>query len=395
MIAVAVAGAVLEDGTKIRRAKLRGVPSGGLVIEPVQDPVGTDLTERYGAPVLADDGPGAPVKWTKIQLLHAVRGELVAAAEYAERPAPTLRYRAKVKLHGTNAGIQIHPDGRVIAQGRNRALTIADDQYGFAAWVAERRDVFTSLAQPDGLIVLFGEWAGPGIQKKVATTKVPAKFFAVFAVQIGDPILEASRIAACPSHIAGMLPEIDGLHVLPWFGPTFELDFGDAEQMQGEVDRINAQVDAVEQCDPWVEATFGVRGVGEGLVLYPLPDGAEGDFEPQPRDEVTDAMFKAKGEKHQVMKSDRPVMIDPTVLASIDAFVDAFVTEARLEQAVGEVFGTEAPSLKQMGPFLKWIGQDILAEGQAELEASGLAWKQVSRAVTLHARSWLLGRVRS
>ena len=51
-------------------------------------------------------------------------------------------YRATVKLHGTNAGVQCSPEGLVL-QSRSRVITVDEDNAGFAAliWSECRRKV--------------------------------------------------------------------------------------------------------------------------------------------------------------------------------------------------------------------------------------------------------------
>lgn len=65
------------------------------------------------------------------------------------------------KLDGTNAQIYITEFCDIYAGSRNRWLTRADDNYGFAAWVqANRRDLLKL-----GPGRHFGEWWGKGIQR--------------------------------------------------------------------------------------------------------------------------------------------------------------------------------------------------------------------------------------
>jgi hypothetical protein len=51
-----------------------------------------------------------------------------------------ISYRSKIKLHGTNAAVQLHEDGRVLAQSRKRVLGDTCDNAGFHAWVTKQRD---------------------------------------------------------------------------------------------------------------------------------------------------------------------------------------------------------------------------------------------------------------
>jgi len=145
----------------------------------------------------------------------------------------------------------------------------------------------------------------------------------------------------------------------------------------------------VEKEDPWVRDVFGVSGTGEGLVYYPvagLPDVGS-------RWALSTFAFKAKGEKHRVKAATAAVEVAPEKLASAAAFTEAFVTQARLEQALAEAAGDRA-EITSIGPFLAWIGQDIKKEGADELEASELEWKDVSKSVQAAARSWFLDEVR-
>lgn len=101
-------------------------------------------------------------------------------------------------------------------------------------------------------------------------------------------------------------------------------------------------------------------------------------------------MFKAKGEKHRVARQKKPAQIDPEVAASSDDFVSMMVTPARLEQGLTEAIGGEL-LMTRMGKFLQWIAADVRKESVAELEAGGLVWKQVGRAVGVAAKTWFSG----
>jgi hypothetical protein len=166
-------------------------------------------------------------------------------------------------------------------------------------------------------------------------------------------------------------------------------DFADRAQMTEALDRINAMVADVELEDPWVRDAFGVRGIGEGLVLYPIEGVAFDEHGRADRDAYVPWMFKAKGEKHQVVRQRQPAQIDPEIARSVEAFVDLFVTPSRLAQGVEQACGGTI-DVHRMGAFLKWISQDIEKESSAELEASGLTWKEVAKAVGQRARDWLL-----
>lgn len=86
--------------------------------------------------------------------------------------------------------------------------------------------------------------------------------------------------------------------MLPYYG-QLDLNFGDPKQLQAAADAINQMVEEVEKTDPWVKDNFDIEGVGEGLVMYPQVEDIV------TRDRYTQLIFKAKGEKHQVVRDYR------------------------------------------------------------------------------------------
>lgn len=320
------------------------------------------------------------VAWGSIELLHNVVRTLQHLHELGE-PLPVVEYRAKVKLHGSNCAVQLVEDG-LVAQSRTALLTPEADYKGFAAWAHAHAAYFARL--PRGLVI-FGEWCGPGVEKGMAISQVPTKQFAVFAVQRGDEIRYA------PEEIEAQLL-VDGrpetLHVLPWQGAPVAVDFGARASLDAVAAELSQRVAEVEREDPWVKTRFGVTGLGEGLVLYPvrvtpaLPADAA-----TARAAIARLMFKAKGEKHRTAGAKVAVQVDATVVASIEEFVALMVTEPRLQQGLGAVGGREP---KLTGRFLAWIAEDVRKESAAELEAAGLTWSQVDKAVQVRARTWFL-----
>lgn len=298
-------------------------------------------------------------------------------------------YRGKVKLHGTNAGIRIGSGGVVAAQSRTQIITPQSDNAGFARWVESTRDYWAGLVgdSSDVTFTVFGEWCGQGIMRGTAISNIGKKVFAVFAivVTIGAETREESALISHPdaiSEILGTLPS--DVHVLPWYGDEFSVDFRDPTNLAATVATLNKVVADIEPCDPWVKQVFGVEGTAEGVVYYPSAGKA-----------VTvkgfgELAFKAKGEKHKVVATKAAVQVDPEVAANVDAFVAMFVTQGRLEQGLTAVGGSL--EMKNIGPFLKWVGTDVQKESVAELEASGLTWDQVQKGVQTAAREWFIAK---
>lgn len=231
-----------------------------------------------------------------------------------------------------------------------------------------------------------------GIQKGCSIHQVKKPIFAIFAMIESNTNFEGqTRIWSEPSlielaltHLLDQVPEI---YVLPWEGGEITVDWTDsAEQLQSVIDLFNKEVERVETCDPWVKETFGIEGTGEGLVYYPVSSRHNS------RDDFSNLGFKAKGDKHKVVKTKKAVQVDPEVAASMLAFVEMVCTEARLEQGVAEACGGEYIH-KKIGPFVGWVASDIKKECEAELQAAGLKWKPTAKVITNYARSWYLKKI--
>lgn len=319
------------------------------------------------------------VPWGSVELLHNVVRTLDHLSGLGH-PLPVVEYRAKVKLHGTNCAVQITDRG-VVAQSRTSLLEPQADYKGFATWVRAHDAYFSAL--PRGLVV-FGEWCGPGVEKGMAISQARSKVFAVFAIRRGDRSIDQPDEL---HDILGTAGAPDSLFVLPWEGAAVTIDFGARADMERIVAELNDRVAEVEREDPWVKRVLGISGLGEGLVFYPVAvDGA-----PPSAELVERLMFKAKGEKHRTAGTRTAVQVDASVVASVEEFVALMVTDARLRQGLTEACGGVREP-RSTGAFLAWVVADVRKESAAELEASGLSWGQVEKAVQARARAWFLTR---
>lgn len=322
-------------------------------------------------------------KFPSIEGFHNVKKSIAKTDAH-----PNCIYSAKVKIHGTNAGVTIMPNGKVYAQSRNRIITPDDDNMGFAHWVENTKNYWTQLRWRKCPITVFGEWFGEGIMKSTSASQVPGKHFAVFAIMNEFNMFSSDT----DSWVKGIIfnekykniPE--NLHVIPKLVVNGQLqiniNFNSDESVDYAVNVLNKAIEDIERCDPFIYETFGIDGPGEGIVLTPVGTPLIEDYSLY--------SFKVKGEKHKNVKQKKPVQIDPEKAASIDEFVDNVLTTARLEQGMYETVGNLDFDKKNLGGFLKWIGQDVQKECRDELEASGLEWKDVVKSLQNTARNWFL-----
>jgi hypothetical protein len=326
-----------------------------------------------------------------------VRGARKWAGHIDYQGGSVITYRPKVKLHGTNAAIHIR-DGKVVAaQKRTSVLNWPhEDNAGFAAYV---HNVFKPAYDQEGFggydYVIHGEWAGPGVQKGVAASQAPQKFFAAFAIEPTRPketyyVTDPGLIAAIVYGGLGRKPgDYPDFHVLPWADHAVPVDIfsrGDQPDTLSADEfaaRVNRLVESCEITDPWIKATFGISGTGEGYVYYPVKSTMT-----LATQTGLEFMFKAKGEEHRVVKSRDAATVAPLTDSNLISLVEKLVTEARLKQGLQEALGGEADT-KRMGEFLKWVGNDVEKECMAEIADSGFDWKTASKQVTRVAATWL------
>lgn len=310
--------------------------------------------------------------WPSIGKLHDAQSSALRAR------LPRVTYRAKVKLHGTNAAIRVDADGTVTAQSRTKDLTPGKDtdNFGFAAWVDAVVPCITRRAKD---YVLFGEWYGCGVQKGVALAQLTTKHFAVFAA------LYDGQLLVCPVAIAGLVGG-QWCDVLNWVrgaDNTYVFDFSSDTTNELVVARLNAEVEAIDKECPWALAVHGLRGPGEGVVLFPeLPD------EDLILETFARLSFKAKGESHRTSGKSAASLRAPASGDVVD-FVNSVLTPARLDQGVSELLQLGVPrGAANTSQFLKWIGNDVQRECAGELEASSLDWKAVSKILAGRAAKW-------
>lgn len=305
---------------------------------------------------------------------------------YAMLNGPVVDYRAKIKLHGTNAAIRCE-NGEVYAQKRTSDITPDEDNAGFAKWLEPHKDAW-KIRSDIGLepVTYFGEWAGPGVQKGDAVSLLSKKYFFIFAVQLGD------RMIVDPAEIEITLPmdvyssALDDVIVLPWTEPLFTVDFSDTVAADSLAETLTLIAETVGVRDPLIYNTFEVDGPGEGIVMVPIAKAGT----TLSRDEYSARTFKVKAARHGAKKAkvaSRTIAIPD---GAVD-FVEMFVTESRCMQALIE--GCAGVAEKPRTPdFLQWLGADVKKESVVELSEAGLEWKQVAKLINAAGVKWFHAR---
>lgn len=297
-------------------------------------------------------------------------------------PLPNdINFKGTVKLHGTNASFVFSTEG-LSYQSRTGIITPLKDNAGFATFYSSKENV-ARLEKIDAqfradhklsyeaVIAYFGEWCGGNIQKGVGLSQL-SKRFVLFGIK--EYVDDENSIWYPIEGIRD--PEMNFFNITDY--PTFEitLDLNDPAKI---TETLSELTDAVEAECPFCKA-FGIsNSTGEGIVWI---TEFTGDL----------LRFKSKGEKHSVVGKKPKDALSAEKVDGIAEFANYTVTENRLNQAIEQVFTTNAedPDIKKTGVFLKWIVEDIIKEELDTLVESGLTAKDVQGEISKKARTWFM-----
>jgi hypothetical protein len=291
-----------------------------------------------------------------------------------------VHYGGKPKVHGISGAFQITPQGDVVFQSKRKILDIDNDQDNMVKFNQQYSSVWSKAAQ-DNDIVFYGEWAGPRINKGDAVQRTDKPRFYIFAVGLGvvhhphdeDKFISEWMITD-PEAIATYLPkgiDPDLVRVLPW-ETHYSFNFTSEETLAPELARLNADVSIFDIVDPYFKREFGIEHPGEGLVCVRKSSNI-GELSGE---DYARSTFKAKTAKHRVRKQGKPALPKDPLPPTVPAFVEAYVTDARLNQAIDEICET-MPHISQTGKIVAWMLTDIQKEGQKELDDMNLSFLKV------------------
>ena len=325
------------------------------------------------------------IGWPSIEQFRNVVKRVKDQATYHNVPLPKLTFNGSVKLHGTNASIVKNMQtNEMWYQSREQIITPESDNAGFARWASNNIGVvdhlFSIVAKDNDLVAIYGEWCGQGIQKGVAISQLP-KMFIIFGVRTvknevvkwlsPDQLLDIANQFGETSTSIFSIQEFD-----TW---TIDIDFCHPELIQNKLVELTQNV---EDCCP-VGKDFGVKGIGEGIVWKCVSDWDN--------IKTDDLIFKVKGAKHSDTKTKQTATVDIEKVNSINEFAVNVTTDHRLEKMVDSMKQSGFDlDIKNMGTFLKLVGNDVLKEESDVIEASGLEKKEIMPAVNKIAKQWFM-----
>jgi len=311
---------------------------------------------------------------------------------------PVIKAQLTEKLHGTNASVCFsNPDGFWI-QSRTSIITPQDDNAATAFFAEKNKDVWMGLIRSlvseynidldKNIICLYFEWCGLGIQKKTAITGLDKKIavlfshFKVAAMEelINDAGEDVSEHKWLETKIDGkwISDESADIYNINDF-PTYEVDLDLANPTKSLEELTKLVEEVIEPASP-VGKKFGFeKNTGEGTVAtFALNDKLY--------------KFKVKGLEHAVKQ--RVKVLEPVDDAKVQLLQEVAqkVTPGwRLEQMfdlANDVLNGGRPEMKNMGPFIKLLSEDIKKEESETIESFGVNFKEVMAPASTIAREF-------
>lgn len=307
---------------------------------------------------------------------------------YVDAVLPKIKFQGTVKAHGTNGGVRFTKDGELVAQSRERDLSLTQDNAGFYLFVQSNKEILSKLASSligdADAVVIFGEWCGGNIQGGVALNQIE-KMFAIFGIKTltGETekwVANSDLIPALNSIVDIETLNKNKIFAIPQFGVfEMEIDFENPSDYQNKLVEITDQIE--NECP--IGKYFGVSGVGEGAVW--CHNSEEYGF----------LTMKVKGEKHSNSKVRKLAPVDEEAFSQAKEFAENYTTQARLEQGIS-VLRSELmlePDQKNLGEFIRWVVSDVFKEEETGIIENNLDPKKVSKEIVNIARKFYLSRL--
>lgn len=323
-----------------------------------------------------------------------------------------LQVRGKPKLHGVSMTVS----ARTTAGGRTMVtsqLRKGGDPSGRASagYGRIREEVEATLwsgrALAWGEVGIFAEWAGPGVQKKDAVTKIDRPRLFVFgawflnggsALGLADryrageegidkrEVWRKTNLVTCPETLARIINPCEHVEIIPWVTDDVRTEFMDDERAERVAEMANSYVGRCASVDPYIREKFGVSAPGEGLVMMPVSRA----FNEATLNDFSELAWKAKTDAHSVKQTARPAAVRFEPPENVERFVADFVTQARIDQIAGESFPGEPARKSGTGRFITALIEDVMKESVEERAALGAEEGMILSALRNAAReAWL------
>jgi hypothetical protein len=298
-----------------------------------------------------------------------------------------------IKLHGTHADILVHHDDTIVLQSKNVAnITLANDNQGFAAAMADKAHVILSLRDryiarwkelnptlqldPQHPVLVAGEWIGMNIQKDVAISRLSRRFV-IISANINNSWVQDNLYSSieCPSSAIYNISRGGAFHATLY--PQ------DIARTLAEVEPL---AEAVAASCPFA-ASLDSPGEGEGIVWKP-----SSSYNAYPS-----LWFKTKGGRFKPTFIAAPKFIPVDQQAKRDAadkVAAIWCTDERLQQGWDYLEEVSVQrNMKALGRYLRWVQGDILVEEKGHIDEYNIDEGILRISIARIAKAWYIRRV--
>lgn len=310
---------------------------------------------------------------------------------------PTLKAIGTEKIHGTNFSVGFNTKDGLWFQKKTEVITPTQDNAGSAFWGSGRKGelihLINSLAIEYDInlethsILLCGEWAGDGVQKKAAVTGLKKSFF-IFQHFKVSPINQDDKQTGTfwlETLVDGKYIEDkeSGIYNLMNF-QTYEIDI-DFNNPLLSYNKMNEMVAEIELKSP-VGKTFGFdENIAEGIV-----------FTINFNNKIL--KWKVKGDKHSNTRVRKLKSVDNEKEQLLIDIAEQVTPAWRLEQMANEVNDTlngGVISIDNIATFLRAVINDVIKEDVDLLIENDLEIKNISSKISKIARMWYLDQIQT
>lgn len=289
---------------------------------------------------------------------------------------PVVKAIGTVKLHGTNGGVAFRND-EIWSMSRKNVITPQKDNAGFALFVEKNKEwfkeEFKKIAKVAGIdndatIVIYGEWAGEGIQSKVAISKAPKGFY-IFGLLVDNKWENIDGLVSKERHI---------YNINDYKTFEVEINFERPDIAQNKFYELTMEVE--KEC-PVAKQEYDISGIGEGIVWsFYFKDKL--------------FRFKTKGEDHA--SGSKPKVIKEVNLELENEKRELLIKLTpnwRLAQGLEEIFtvGWTAIDLdrRKLGDYIRWVINDIYKEDIDLIKESNLDdLKEINSLIAIKAKNY-------
>jgi len=262
---------------------------------------------------------------------------------------------------------------------KNYKKESSNDNAGFANFGTVKKDIFIemirTLAKENNVdlythtITIFGEWAGPGIQKAVGISSIPEKCMFIFASKVShqtDISIKSYYIDS--SKLKNEENRIYNIDDFPSY--EIEIDFNNPKLSNNKM--IEMMLEVENECP--VSKQLGYPNtIGEGIVFSYNHNNIL-------------YTFKVKGDKHS--NSSKVTTLKPVDNERINRIIELaqLITPGwRLEQMYNLTFDTingGIPDIKLLGKFIKSVIADVQKEELDVIDEHGFELKDVAKYIS-------------